>query len=149
MQRLGGDPEAEGAATTSAAMQPAVLEHLQGMLGDMPGRFGGTSYDPNRSLAQNALDPESVQQATTIGMQVGPAAIRAYHGSPHDFDRFDSSKIGTGEGAQAYGHGLYFAENPETAGVYRDQVKNMALIDANNKRMSELAREMDKLSPGG
>jgi GNAT superfamily N-acetyltransferase len=31
--------------------------------------------------------------------------IRAYHGSPHDFERFDSSKIGTGEGAQAYGHG--------------------------------------------
>ena len=37
--------------------------------------------------------------------------IRAYHGSPHDFDKFDLSKIGTGEGAQAYGHGLYFAEN--------------------------------------
>lgn len=31
-------------------------------------------------------------------------AIRAYHGSPHDFDKFDMSKIGTGEGAQAYGH---------------------------------------------
>lgn len=36
--------------------------------------------------------------------------IRAFHGSPHDFDRFDSTRIGTGEGAQAYGHGLYFAE---------------------------------------
>jgi hypothetical protein len=46
--------------------------------------------------------------------------IRAYHGSPHDFDRFDISKIGTGEGAQAYGHGLYFAENPKTAQSYRD-----------------------------
>lgn len=45
--------------------------------------------------------------------------IRAYHGSPHDFDRFDMSKIGTGEGAQAYGHGLYFAENPAVAGEYR------------------------------
>jgi hypothetical protein len=29
------------------------------------------------------------------------------------------SKIGTGEGAQAYGHGLYFAERPEVAGTYR------------------------------
>ena len=42
--------------------------------------------------------------------------IRAYHSSPHDFDRFDLSKIGTGEGAQAYGHGLYFAENPAVSG---------------------------------
>jgi hypothetical protein len=45
--------------------------------------------------------------------------IRAYHGSPHDFDRFDMSKIGTGEGAQAYGHGLYFAENPKVAEEYK------------------------------
>jgi hypothetical protein len=42
--------------------------------------------------------------------------IRAYHSSPHDFDRFDLSKIGTGEGAQVYGHGLYFAENPAVSG---------------------------------
>ena len=46
--------------------------------------------------------------------------IRAYHGSPHDFDKFDLSKIGTGEGAQAYGHGLYFAENEKVAKGYRD-----------------------------
>ncbi|MFZ5784002.1 MAG: hypothetical protein ACOY4R_27705 [Pseudomonadota bacterium] len=49
-------------------------------------------------------------------------AIRAWHGSPHDFDRFDASKIGTGEGAQAYGHGLYFAENPNVARSYRDDI---------------------------
>jgi hypothetical protein len=42
--------------------------------------------------------------------------IKAYHSSPHDFDRFDLSKIGTGEGAQVYGHGLYFAENPAVSG---------------------------------
>jgi hypothetical protein len=45
--------------------------------------------------------------------------MNAYHGSPHKFDAFDISKIGTGEGAQAYGHGLYFSENPHVAGSYR------------------------------
>ena len=45
--------------------------------------------------------------------------IRAYHGSPYDFDAFDASKIGTGEGAQAYGHGLYFAGNERVADQYR------------------------------
>lgn len=45
--------------------------------------------------------------------------IRTWHGSPHDFDKFDSSKIGTGEGAQAYGHGLYSAESPEVALSYQ------------------------------
>lgn len=58
-----------------------------------------------------------------------PNPIKAYHGSPHDFGRvggqgadaggFDINKIGTGEGAQAFGHGLYFAEAEPTARTYR------------------------------
>lgn len=48
--------------------------------------------------------------------------IRAYHGSPHSFSRFDASKIGTGEGAQAYGHGLYFAGDENVARQYRNKL---------------------------
>jgi hypothetical protein len=48
------------------------------------------------------------------------AAATVWHGSPHVFDRFDSSKIGTGEGAQAYGHGLYLADAPEVARTYKN-----------------------------
>ena len=48
--------------------------------------------------------------------------IRAFHGSPHDFDRFSMDRIGTGEGAQAYGHGLYFAENEGVARNYRNRL---------------------------
>ena len=51
--------------------------------------------------------------------------ITAYHGSPHDFDEFDTSKIGTGEGAQAYGHGLYFAQAEPVAKGYRDALSQM------------------------
>jgi hypothetical protein len=40
----------------------------------------------------------------------GILPMDVYHGSPYKFDKFDMSKIGTGEGAQAYGHGLYLAE---------------------------------------
>ena len=43
-----------------------------------------------------------------------------WHGSPHTFDKFDLSKIGTGEGAQAYGHGLYLAESPGVATGYKE-----------------------------
>ena len=34
-----------------------------------------------------------------------------WHGSPHKWDVPDISKVGTGEGAQAYGHGFYSAES--------------------------------------
>lgn len=56
-------------------------------------------------------------------------AIPAWHGSPHDFDEFKLDKIGTGEGAQAFGHGLYFAENPETARYYRETLAQTAARD--------------------
>lgn len=46
----------------------------------------------------------------------------SYHGTPHEFDQFDTAQIGTGEGAQAYGHGLYFAENEGVADSYRRQL---------------------------
>lgn len=79
--------------------------------------------------AKNANDPMGAA-AAAIGMVPGlkpevqavRQGIRAFHGSPHDFDRFDISKIGTGEGAQAYGHGLYFAENEGVARGYREQL---------------------------
>jgi hypothetical protein len=36
--------------------------------------------------------------------------VDAWHGSPYQFDKFTTEKIGTGEGAQAFGWGLYFTD---------------------------------------
>ena len=47
-------------------------------------------------------------------------AQAAWHGSPHDFDEFDLGAIGSGEGNQAHGWGLYFAKNKKIAENYRD-----------------------------
>ena len=55
--------------------------------------------------------------------------ITAYHGSPHDFEQFDTSKIGTGEGAQAYGHGLYFAEHEPVAKGYAKEIAKQQHVD--------------------
>lgn len=45
--------------------------------------------------------------------------LEGWHGSPHDFERFDMSQIGKGEGAQTYGHGLYFADEKAVGEAYR------------------------------
>jgi hypothetical protein len=77
--------------------------------------------------------------------------IRAYHGSPHSFDRFDSSKIGAGEGAQAYGHGLYFAGKEDVARSYRDiapAVPSDAALESLRRieeRLQKLRTEKSKL----
>ena len=44
----------------------------------------------------------------------------AWHGSPHDFDTFDLGAIGTGEGNQAHGWGLYFAKDKKVSKLYKD-----------------------------
>lgn len=55
----------------------------------------------------------------------GLMGATAYHGTPHTIrGKFDISKVGTGEGAQAYGHGMYFAENPAVAKQYQKDLSN-------------------------
>lgn len=66
----------------------------------------------------------------TLNPQTGAIV---WHGSPHKFDKFDSSKIGTGEGAQAYGHGLYLAENPSVAGAYKEALSEPELYLKNRQ----------------
>jgi hypothetical protein len=69
------------------------------------------------------------QENAAIPRQFNPemGAI-VYHGSPHKFDKFDSSKIGTGEGAQAYGHGMYFAQAPEVANSYTKELAQIEMF---------------------
>lgn len=79
-------------------------------------------------VQQTGSVPEQAARFATGLLSPGPGelaqmggllgAIRAYHGSPHKFDKFDLSKMGTGEGAQAYGWGGYVAEAPSVANYY-------------------------------
>lgn len=49
-----------------------------------------------------------------------PLFQRAYHGTPaRNIERFSTDFIGTGEGNQAYGYGLYFASRRDVAEYYR------------------------------
>ncbi len=71
-------------------------------------------------LMGGSLDPQAYQSYMGKLQDMGNflGSIRVYHGSPHKFDKFDLSKIGTGEGAQMYGHGGYVAEAPDVAQNY-------------------------------
>lgn len=71
--------------------------------------------DMNRLLEWFGV--KGVEQAS--GATGGALDQPAYHGTPHAVDRFSLHKIGSGEGAQAYGWGLYFAGKREVAEHYR------------------------------
>ena len=86
-----------------------------------------------QNLAQQRADIDASLTMGDQGIQVGDReaferqmaqvpnlmGLTAYHGTPHTIKgKFDISKVGTGEGAQAYGHGMYFAESPDVAKAY-------------------------------
>lgn len=86
---------------------------------------------PIAEFAASLIDPATAPAAIAKGASLGAAKLSmlplaigqtVWHGSPHKFAKFDSSKIGTGEGAQAYGHGLYLAESPSVAKSYADSL---------------------------
>ena len=70
--------------------------------------------DKQRSLSSRAIpaDASKVVQMPDGARLVGPTtfSICAFHGTPHKVDKFTTDKIGTGEGAQAYGWGIYLAD---------------------------------------
>lgn len=85
----------------------------------------------------------------TLNPQTGAIV---WHGSPHKFDKFDSSKIGTGEGAQAYGHGLYLAESDDVAKMYRDKLTDPAfkyagMNDAKVRLNEKIAKRVEAADP--
>jgi len=86
-------------------------------------QFGFEPRDTDRMMRvpRTQMSNGSVTKGPT--MQFLPA----HHGTPHKIDPeegFKLEKIGTGEGAQAYGWGLYYAENPEVSTEYRKTLSN-------------------------
>jgi hypothetical protein len=161
----GGDPEAAGAAQASTAMQPATqpfvnlgrdltntlaVQPVTDAFGVFDRVLSGQGFTPEEALGVAAL-PIGGSAFGGGGGGLG-AGIRAFHGSPHSFDRFDLSKIGTGEGAQAYGHGLYFAESEPVAQSYRDALTkpptNHPLSDGSGAIPDWIANQIRQYPPG-
>lgn len=75
---------------------------------------------------------------------------RVFHGTPHLFKpepgfphgRFHLDYIGTGEGAQAYGFGIYFAESHGVAGSYRDMARRDYINYAGPDRVKHAAGQL-------
>ncbi len=123
---VGPERPAESWADIAADPLSALFDLGRGAVtGDAPPGMNlqglGSILGAALPVAQGAKSLRALTKAVAIE-DAAQQGIKAYHGSPHDFDQFSLSKIGTGEGAQAYGHGLYFAENPATAEGYRSSL---------------------------
>jgi hypothetical protein len=89
-------------------------------LAELGGYFGG---EAGAQIGREYGGDYGEMAGSLVGGMAAPSAprseiIAAGHASPHEFERFSMDKIGTGEGAQVFGHGLYFAENPRVVDEY-------------------------------
>ena len=75
--------------------------------------------------------------------RLSPNKVTTYHGSPHDFDKFDISKTATGENGQAYGYGTYVAEHPDVAGKFKKQNGHLYKVDLPDEHVGNML-EWDK-----
>lgn len=109
---------ARSAITNPSATARQMADALRKDYGQIT---SGNMYDAGETLGKYlSLRPKPRNVATS--------ELDVYHGTPHRFEpteanplgEFDASKIGTGEGAQSYGHGIYVAESPGVAKSYAE-----------------------------
>lgn len=105
-----------------------------------------------------SMTDEEVQaeldKITNADPNAGALFQAAYHGTPHKFeDGFSTERIGTGEGNQAFGWGLYFAGKKEVAEFYRDSLsakwRSGEDINWNGKNVTEHYEAADKKNQYG
>ena len=122
---------------------------LQQMLGDANDRARAFNQQGQTALNEflqtgKISGPQQMELAQQLASGYNPGGMTVWHGSPYKFAAFDPAKIGTGEGAQAYGHGLYVAENPAVAKGYAQNVKDLGSIQEYNAKLSQLSKIMDE-----
>jgi hypothetical protein len=128
--------------------QKQALAARLGLLANNPQEFSRQLLTETEQRMGKGLlgEPKTAQEMATgnwVNTPYGKQAIQAfsiaapiaYHGTPYLFDKFDMSKVGTGEGAQAYSHGMYFAEKPGIASEYQ---KNLSAGYANKVARGEI-----------
>lgn len=106
---------AEEVFAHTAESKPKILDRLKALVGML--RQNLRDLGLMRLAKYGETDVLWMLQKAKVKLQTGKADGRggwtvfmtAYHGSPHDHDGFSTEHIGSGEGNQAYGWGLYFA----------------------------------------
>ena len=88
----------------------------------------GAAGSHNAPLTKQSFSMLSIPDETALGKlkkENQGFYQSAWHGTSHDFNGFDLGAIGTGEGAQVHGWGLYFAQNRKTSEVYRKRLSGI------------------------
>lgn len=115
------DPANSMIRLTEAADLSTFLHEFAHFMYEMELKAGGTTAEGIQSWFKRNAD-DVAKEANGYMETEGDFQQPAYHGTPHKFDNFSLDAMGTGEGAQAYGWGMYFAGRKSVAEFYRDVI---------------------------
>jgi hypothetical protein len=118
--------------TEMSVLDPNQAPYMQGYGQGEPVGYAGMALPfaaPAAVATGRALAPKAGQAIESYMVNQGLLQpLTAYHGTPHNIQgKFDINKVGTGEGAQAFGHGMYFAENQAVAEGYKTALSNVEM----------------------
>jgi hypothetical protein len=125
-------------------LNPPNLAYQQGYEQGEPFSYAAMAA-PMAIPAGKAIAPKAYDMLENYMVKTGGMLpLTAYHGSPYRFDKFDPTKVGAGEGAQVYGHGMYFAEHPAVAKPY-SQIVPSGMSATPNRQL--FGKDVEPLTP--
>jgi hypothetical protein len=132
---VGAALKAPRAARVAGQAADAAQVSPNQQMGDALAQAQARYFETGQFESPTAENPVSVVLPT----ETEPGII-AFHGSGADFDEFRLEMIGTGEGAQAYGYGLYFTDSEDIAKFYKDALgsENLVLPSGQTVRTTNL-----------
>ena len=116
------------------------VSELEVLAGNLVNAETGTNHTSSTTVPVSIL----LKDVKTVnGLDAYVLYQRAWHGTPHIFDQFTLDHIGSGEGAQAHGWGLYFALNRSVAEGYRQSLSTESK-KYQGRTLKELSSEYSK-----
>lgn len=119
----------DGELAVPASVEPTMTSILQKHIASLPQQLAEKQQAMDKTIASMYKTdmatgqpnpnyrPEAMQEFTQLMPNIMGAT--AWHGTPNVIkESFDIAKAGTSAKASNFGHGIYFAESPDVAGMY-------------------------------
>jgi hypothetical protein len=142
-------------------INPYTGEPYQEQLDRLGFALGGLGKLVGKEIVENISKPKPRYSATELDILPLPYSqkkiledesfkgIEAMHGTPSDFDKFSTEFLMSGEGAMAFGKGLYFTTTEEIAKGYKKNISKSQGIKKLTQEYEDLIGQAENAKKAG
>jgi len=141
-------------------INPYTGEPYQEQMDRLGFALGGLGKLVGKEIVENISKPKPLTQVELNTMPLKYSqkkiledesfkGIEAMHGTPSDFDKFSTEFLMSGEGAMAFGKGLYFTTTEEIAKGYKKNISKSHGIKKLTQEYEDLLGQAEKAKKAG